>query len=208
MKAAGSTPPASALSTPAASGASTLGPTPAASLPPPEPNGPCPAARHPRSGRSLNRALPAVPSAGRDRPEDDRLSLGADRCRGSQWPTTSPTPHRRPRWLAGTPHITKQDHTSARKGVTTVTLWVAAVPGIRQTALLRGGLGREWQQGRAGRHGELGMGMSGSLQIGRAIPIADVQANGTQYPLSALIAGAANRGPRSAMADGGQAMSE
>jgi hypothetical protein len=52
------------------------------------------------------------------------------------------------------------------------------------------------------------MGMSGSLQIGRAIPIADVQANGTQYPLSALIAGAAIRGPRSAMADGGQAMSE
>jgi hypothetical protein len=87
-------------------------------------------------------------------------------------------------------------------------LRVAAVPGIRQTALLRGGLGREWRQGRAGRHGELGMGMSGSLQIGRAIPIADVQANGTQYPLSALIAGAAIRGPRSAMAYGGQAMSE
>ena len=88
------------------------------------------------------------------------------------------------------------------------TLRVAAVPGIPQTALLRGGLGREWRQGRAGRHGELGMGMSGSLQIGRAIPNADVQANGAQYPISALIAGAAIRGPRSAMAYGGQAMSE
>jgi hypothetical protein len=49
------------------------------------------------------------------------------------------------------------------------TLRVAAVPGIlRQTGLLRGGLGREWRQGRAKRHGELGTGMSGSLQIDSA----------------------------------------
>jgi hypothetical protein len=45
----------------------------------------------------------------------------------------------------------------------------AAVPGIlRQTGLLRGGLGRGWRQGRAKRHGELGTGMSGSLQIDSA----------------------------------------